>query len=125
MASGPVGSLAISTIKPVAAGEELTIAYAFPKLPVAARRKALYNQYHFECRCQRCLEEIACGKSKSGVENGGWKACQDTKDRAGISRLSKLKMLKAKELKALLRKSGLSLQGTRKDLIARLLDEHL
>lgn len=45
--------LRLSTIQPVAAGEELSIIYTDPAQPTAERRGEL-RRYDFECSCARC-----------------------------------------------------------------------
>ncbi|KAF9696110.1 hypothetical protein EKO04_006274 [Ascochyta lentis] len=37
-------------------GEEITIAYTSPLDSTATRRERLADGFHFECRCQRCLD---------------------------------------------------------------------
>lgn len=45
------------TTRPVAAGEELTIAYCHTDVPLEARRTTLEVQYGFTCACPKCAAE--------------------------------------------------------------------
>ena len=60
-ASNDKETLTVYTTRPVAAGEELSIAYTDVNQPVSARRKALKGLYHFECSCARCVVEAGGG----------------------------------------------------------------
>ena len=60
------------TTRSVAAGEELSISYTDVNQPLAARRKALKDLYHFECGCARCVMEADAGGA-GGTARGGEK----------------------------------------------------
>ncbi|KAJ1962619.1 hypothetical protein GGI12_002546 [Dipsacomyces acuminosporus] len=47
----------IKTLRPIKAGEEMTITYVNPRDGFAARQKELRDWYMFECKCDRCLKE--------------------------------------------------------------------
>lgn len=51
--------LRFRTTRPIAAGEELFLAYTDPSYDVSSRRKELLDTYHFECTCSRCKVELA------------------------------------------------------------------
>ena len=68
-ASSGVGFMSVVTQQAVAAGEELTIAYADVNLPRAARQKYLRNCYCFDCACTRCEAEAA-GVNKQKLSYG-------------------------------------------------------
>ncbi|AEO58286.1 hypothetical protein MYCTH_33039, partial [Thermothelomyces thermophilus ATCC 42464] len=46
--------LRVRSLKPIAAGEEITVSYADPTLPVFNRQKFLKETYFFDCRCKGC-----------------------------------------------------------------------
>jgi len=70
-ASSGVGFMCVVTQQAVAAGEELTIAYADTNLPRAARQKYLKNCYCFDCACPRCEAEAAgVNKQKLSYNTG-------------------------------------------------------
>lgn len=50
--------LLFRTIRPVAAGEQLCLSYVDTKLALNLRQWRLSTQYFFECRCQRCINEL-------------------------------------------------------------------
>ena len=54
-----VGAAAVDVrvIRPVRAGDELTLSYLDASLPRRRRRAALWAKYRFECDCERCAEE--------------------------------------------------------------------
>ena len=45
-------------LRPIQAGDELTIAYVSPLLTAYERRNILLHYYGFVCECEACLEEI-------------------------------------------------------------------
>ncbi|KAJ1877252.1 hypothetical protein LPJ57_004046 [Coemansia sp. RSA 486] len=47
----------IQTLRPIKAGEEMTITYVNPRDNLAARQSALREWYMFECSCDRCRKE--------------------------------------------------------------------
>ncbi|KAG6440086.1 SET domain family protein [Babesia bovis T2Bo] len=47
----------VQLLRPVSAGEQATISYVDATLPLEKRRRELWDNYLFICRCQRCLEE--------------------------------------------------------------------
>lgn len=49
--------LVLRTLRDVAPGEQLTIAYVDVVAPAAQRAAALRQQYAFECVCSRCSAE--------------------------------------------------------------------
>ena len=125
--SDKVEKLTITTVVPVESATELTVSYIALDKPVTARRKALRQQYNFECNCERCVEELARGKSqRCDVNNTQQYVEQPTNDDSSsqtshLSQKSMLKQLKSNELKAELKSRGLKTHGTRKQLIERLL----
>lgn len=54
------GRRVIATLRPVAAGEALTVSY-MPQLywPAPLRQEHLAGHYYFHCRCERCEAELA------------------------------------------------------------------
>uniref|UniRef100_A0A0G4I375 SET domain-containing protein n=1 Tax=Chromera velia CCMP2878 TaxID=1169474 RepID=A0A0G4I375_9ALVE len=56
----------IVTLRPIAAGEEITISYLPPAYPRLLRRDILRKQYLFDCSCTRCCAEA---EEKGGDEN--------------------------------------------------------
>lgn len=48
----------VASARAVSAGEELCISYVDVKMPVGSRRRALKEQYHFECKCAKCEDDI-------------------------------------------------------------------
>jgi len=53
------GVAVIAAVKTIEPGEEITIDYMDVKeLPVAERQEVLFQQYHFQCRCARCILEL-------------------------------------------------------------------
>ncbi|KAJ2890332.1 hypothetical protein IWW38_004193, partial [Coemansia aciculifera] len=49
----------IQTLRPIAAGEEMTITYVNPRDGIGERQQALRDWYMFDCRCERCVKELA------------------------------------------------------------------
>lgn len=49
----------VTALRPVAAGEELTISYINEERPLAERQAALRADYRFACSCPRCCTEAA------------------------------------------------------------------
>ncbi|KAJ2337321.1 hypothetical protein GGI00_000322 [Coemansia sp. RSA 2681] len=49
----------IQTLRPITAGEEMSITYVNPRDGVAARQEALHDWYMFDCQCERCVKELA------------------------------------------------------------------
>ncbi|KAJ7113161.1 hypothetical protein C8R44DRAFT_631204 [Mycena epipterygia] len=47
-------SLSLEALRPIAAGQEITVAYITPLDPRSARRAQLKAQYAFSCRCAHC-----------------------------------------------------------------------
>lgn len=57
IASGSDGSLiSLHTVRPLLAGEPLSISYVGAYQPTATRRELLLRQHRFICRCRRCTE---------------------------------------------------------------------
>jgi len=54
---GEDGKVAITTLRPIAAAEELTISYVDFSKPVDERRAILEEHYGFRCSCARCRAE--------------------------------------------------------------------
>ena len=106
-----VAQLLVTTARPISPGTELTVSYIALDQPVAARRKALRRQYSFDCNCERCLDELTLHQSNSNREERS----------IDLSKRAKLKLLKPAEMRAALKGLGLSSQGSRKELLARLL----
>ncbi|ORY59243.1 uncharacterized protein BCR38DRAFT_351933 [Pseudomassariella vexata] len=46
----------IHAVRPIAAGEEITISYVDPILPREVRRKRLETSWHFPCSCSLCMQ---------------------------------------------------------------------
>lgn len=46
----------VRVTRPIPEGEEITIAYTSPLEKVAVRQERVAEGFHFECRCQRCVE---------------------------------------------------------------------
>ncbi|KAI8149895.1 hypothetical protein BJV82DRAFT_707680 [Fennellomyces sp. T-0311] len=55
---GTFRPMLIRTIRPVSAGDPLTISYIDASLPVSARRQKLREDYYFDCQCDRCIREM-------------------------------------------------------------------
>ncbi|TRM70310.1 hypothetical protein BD626DRAFT_390788 [Schizophyllum amplum] len=47
-------SLTLRAVRPIRAGEEITINYVDPAVPRAERRASLRTTYHFDCNCAAC-----------------------------------------------------------------------
>ncbi|KAJ1994411.1 hypothetical protein GGI25_004430 [Coemansia spiralis] len=47
----------IQTLRPIKAGEEMTITYVNPRGSVGERQQVLRDWYMFDCRCDRCVKE--------------------------------------------------------------------
>ncbi len=50
--------MAIKTVKPVLAGDELFISYVSSFFPVGVRQKILFDRYGFECSCPLCAPNV-------------------------------------------------------------------
>ncbi|KAG5489854.1 hypothetical protein GH5_00737 [Leishmania sp. Ghana 2012 LV757] len=50
-------TLTVVGLRDVKADEELTISYIDASLPLAVRQQQLFEHYHFECRCTRCIAQ--------------------------------------------------------------------
>lgn len=48
------GRLCVRAVRPIEAGEEVTVAYVDPTLPYHARQQALQDHFFFACRCLQC-----------------------------------------------------------------------
>lgn len=113
-----VARLVVTTAGQISAGAELTVSYVELDQPVAARRQALRRQYSFDCNCVRCLDELTRDQNNFDDERA------DATQRGihqTLSKRAKLKLLKPVEMRAALKGLGLSSQGSRKELLARLL----
>ena len=58
------GEVTLYSLRPIAAGEEITICYGKPSLrwlPARCRRRSLLKEWHFECQCEKCEAEIRSG----------------------------------------------------------------
>lgn len=58
------GEVTLYSLRPIEAGEEITICYGRAStrwLPARCRRRALRRDWHFECTCEKCKAEIASG----------------------------------------------------------------
>ncbi|KAH6631325.1 hypothetical protein F5144DRAFT_592358 [Chaetomium tenue] len=61
--------LRVRSIKPIAAGEEITICYVDPALTLTARKAFLQHEYFFDCSCNRCkAERKECSSLLGGTE---------------------------------------------------------
>ncbi|KAL2166246.1 hypothetical protein VTG60DRAFT_3086 [Thermothelomyces hinnuleus] len=49
--------LRVRSLKPIAAGDEITVSYADPTLPVFNRQNFLKETYFFDCRCKGCEDD--------------------------------------------------------------------
>ena len=49
-------------------GQELCIAYTELMRPQSVRQKELKEQYYFDCKCSRCLNEIEHGSEMNGLK---------------------------------------------------------
>ncbi|KAL2163927.1 hypothetical protein VTH06DRAFT_3139 [Thermothelomyces fergusii] len=49
--------LRVRSLKPIAAGEEITVSYADPSIPVFNRQRFLKDTFFFECRCKGCEDD--------------------------------------------------------------------
>jgi hypothetical protein len=47
--------MCVRLLRPVACGEEVTIAYVDAVQPLEQRRAELYDKYGFVCGCERCV----------------------------------------------------------------------
>jgi hypothetical protein len=58
--SCPIGTdrMTLTAVRDIAAGEEITFAYADSGLAVHERRAQLFRSYLFECECARCEAEL-------------------------------------------------------------------
>ena len=63
--------LLVSTRSDVASGTELTISYIDTSLPVATRRKLLWQTYRFVCGCERCESEGGPAESYCAIRARG------------------------------------------------------
>jgi len=63
--------LSFITVKPVAAGEELTIPYLDPTKPVEERQTRLKGQYRITCTCSKCTAELAASGGAAVAAAGG------------------------------------------------------
>lgn len=55
--------LRVRSLRPIAAGEEITVSYADPSMPVFNRQKFLRDMYFFECHCRfraLCIVSSIC-----------------------------------------------------------------
>ncbi|KAK9842966.1 hypothetical protein WJX74_004976 [Apatococcus lobatus] len=68
--NGP--QMALRSIKPVAAGEPLTISYVNVLAPVSERQGSLCARHKFNCTCERCCKELAAQPSGSGSACQSW-----------------------------------------------------
>lgn len=71
MHAGAGGVLCARLVKPVSAGDELTICYIDPYQPRAVRRAQLWASYRFRCGCERC-EATAADARAEDDELGAW-----------------------------------------------------
>jgi hypothetical protein len=46
-------------LRPLARGEEITLTYINPQWSLESRRAAVRRDYMFECKCARCVDELA------------------------------------------------------------------
>ncbi|CDR96364.1 SET AND MYND DOMAIN CONTAINING, putative [Babesia bigemina] len=53
----------VRVLRPVSAGEQATIAYIDEQAPLEERRKELWNNYGFVCRCSKCLSDEEAEKT--------------------------------------------------------------
>ena len=51
------GRVALTALRDLADGDELTISYVEPRLPYYERRRVLRDSYGFDCDCDRCARE--------------------------------------------------------------------
>ncbi|KAJ2162134.1 hypothetical protein GGF46_000876 [Coemansia sp. RSA 552] len=58
----------ITTLRPVKAGEEMTITYVNPRDSVGERRQALHDWYMFDCSCDRCSRELPRDAAAAGEQ---------------------------------------------------------
>eukprot|EP00966_Prymnesium_polylepis_P137571 3179396-Prymnesium_polylepis.1 len=61
---GETCEVTITASRDIASGEELSIHYIDPCLPVAARRRQLLEGYGFVCDCRRCVTEALQGSAE-------------------------------------------------------------
>ena len=54
---GPSGEVAVTALKDIKEGEEITISYVDVKDDIDKRKKTLLQHYGFECKCNRCQDE--------------------------------------------------------------------
>jgi hypothetical protein len=69
------GAVTLYSLRPIQAGEEITICYGKPMirwLPARLRRRALRREWKFECSCRRCTLEITTRLSTSKQPSRPW-----------------------------------------------------
>src|SRR5690606_28860596 len=69
----------VLALKVVHPGDEITVCYVDPDLPVEHRRKELKERWFFDCMCERCTLELQGRKWK-----GKARATEEEIERWGI-----------------------------------------
>lgn len=82
---GPGTVMRVFSLRDIEEGEELCISYVDVNEPGPIRRRDLQQQYHFECRCKRCLQEQLVGERRrdgpSGPERSGRRIARSARPR--------------------------------------------
>lgn len=64
-------SLRVRSVRPIGAGEEVTVSYVPLTHSLADRRRSLASQYKFTCTCERCQEEEQEVQQQEEKKRGG------------------------------------------------------
>merc|ERR1712086_183544 len=60
------GFLTLVALNDIPVGDEACISYIDASMPVTQRRELLRDQYQFDCKCTRCLNQSASGNQSGG-----------------------------------------------------------
>ncbi|ETW75264.1 hypothetical protein HETIRDRAFT_430702 [Heterobasidion irregulare TC 32-1] len=81
-------TLSLAALRPIRAGEEITIAYTTLTAPAASRRATLRAAFHFACACARCgarrTEEQVLVSDQNRIELDRWRGRDERDGELGI-----------------------------------------
>ena len=66
-AGGPKFKVILRAREVIPEGSEVTISYFPSVLGNHKRRRRIESEWHFKCRCKRCLDPTECGTFVSGI----------------------------------------------------------